>query len=402
MKKNLPTLFKKGKNLKYNKFNIYVDNVFLYVHKKGQFLTDLRNGLLNLPSIDHIVDTEISIKVKNQFSTPSTQCMDEFYSFDKCVENSVNVNMQKKCKPLLWYQPYILFNSSRKTREALKLFQSSGDNCLTPCTQVKVDIRLNPVNWLHVLVIPKHTEMTYTPGYVINIPSTIVYSEMQESYTLISFIAEFGGWVGLLLGISLLGSFEYLSSKLLTGDCKKGFLRLIAILKLACMVGVLFVLFKSGQKYINEDSSTDINLETDLPEVSVSMCHVENLYAEDFLNSSYSYIGNLSGFWSNLNKISNIIERIDITYQYGKLATAYDSKSNQSSENMIYSINTPQFETFVETCHTMDLKHWNRIKSIKVKAKKELRVFVHLTGQLLRPGRQGFSFIDTDTVHLWR
>ncbi len=65
-----------------------LDDVYLYVHKKGQFLTDLRNGLLTLTSIDHIVDTEISIKVKKQFSTPSNQCMDEFYSFDKCVENS--------------------------------------------------------------------------------------------------------------------------------------------------------------------------------------------------------------------------------------------------------------------------------------------------------------------------
>ena len=310
--------------------------------------------------------------------------------------------MQKKCYPLLWYQPYLSFNSSRTTREALKLFRTSADNCLTPCTQVKVDIRLNPVNWLHVLVIPKHTEMTYTPGYVINIPSTIVYSEMQESYTLISFIAEFGGWVGLLLGISLLGSFEYLSSKLLNGDHKKCFLRLIEILKLACMVGVLFVLFKSGQKYINEDTSTDINLETDLPKTSVSMCFVENLYSENTLNTNYSYIGNLSGFWSNLTKISDSIEQIDITYENGKLATAYGSKSNQSSENMIYSISTPQFETFVETCHTVDLKHWNRIKSVEVIAKKELRVFVHLTGQLLRPGRQGFSFINTDTVNLYR
>ena len=398
--KNLQTFFKKGKkNLYYNTFNIYVDDVFLYVHKKGQFLTDLRNGLLNLPSIDHIVDTEISIKVKKQISTPSTQCMDEFYSFDSCVENSVNINMQKESYPLLWYQPHQSCNSSRET---LKLFQTSGDNCLTPCTQVKVDIRLNPVNWLHVLVIPKHIEMTYTPGYVINIPSTIVYSEMQESYTLISFIAEFGGWVGLLLGISLLGSFEYLSSKLLTGDPKSCFLRLIAILKLACMVGVLFVLFKSGQKYINEDSSTDINLETDLPKTSVSMCFVENLYSENTLNTNYSYIGNLSGFWSNLTKISDSIEQIDITYENGKLATAYGSKSNQSSENMIYSISTPQFETFVETCHTVDLKHWNRIKSVEVIAKKELRVFVHLTGQLLRPGRQGFSFINTDTVRIYR
>ena len=379
-----------------------LDDVFLYVHKKGQFLTDLRNGLLTLTSIDHIVDTEISIKVKKQFSTPSTHCMDEFYSFDKCVENSSTVNLQKKCKPLLWYQPHQLCNSSRKTREALKLFQASADNCLQHCTQVKVDIRLNPVNWLHVLIIPKHKEMTYNPGYVINIPLTIVLSEMQESYTLVSFIAEFGGWVGLILGISLLGSFEFLSSKLFKGDHKSCLIRFIVVLKLACILGVLFVLFKSGQKYINKDTSTDINLKTALPKISVSMCSVKNLYSEDILNSTYSYIGNMSGFWSNLSKISDSIEQINITYENGKLATAYDSKSNQSSKHMIYSINTPQFETFVETCHTLDLKPWNRIKFVDVLAQKELRVFVHLTGQLLRPGRQGFSFINTDTVELYR
>ena len=92
---------------------------------------------------------------------------------------------------------------------------------------------------------------------------------------------------------------------------------------------------------------------------------------------------------------------MELVLEDGNSITIFDSSQNQGSEYISYSINTPQFETFIETCHTLDLKHWNRIKRMEIIAKKELTIYVLITGQLLRPGRQGFSFMNKDTTFLY-
>ena len=91
---------------------------------------------------------------------------------------------------------------------------------------------------------------------------------------------------------------------------------------------------------------------------------------------------------------------MEIILEDGKSVTIYDSSYDQGSEYISFSINTPQFDTFIESCHTQDLKHWNRIKRMEVIAKKELTIYVHISGQLLRSGRQGFSFMNKDTTIL--
>ena len=373
------------------------------MHKRGQLLGNLRNELIEFTHIDHIVETELNFKMEEFISTPRLKCSKES-TFDSCVEKSILQCLQDQCLHLFWNQPTtnLSCNNSTDQQAGLIIFQTRSTNCLPPCSQVKVDMKLNPVNWQDTLVNPRYSNKNFVPGYFIKIPSTILLSEMAESYATISFIAEFGGWVGLFLGMSVLGAFEFLSEKLASPKCNRLSNRFLSasltLLKLTCILGVFFIFFKCFQKLINKDKTLDVYIEKDLPNISISLCSFENFYEVQLNNANLSYLGDSTSFWNNITKISDKIERMELTFENRKPAVIYDSKLNQSSEYILYSINTPHYETFIETCHTLDIKHWTRIMKMKLVAKKELIIYVHITGQLLRPGRQGFAFVNNDTV----
>ncbi len=293
--------------------------------------------------------------------------------------------------------------NSARILEAMKIFQSSINSCVPPCTQVKVNMRLNPVNWLNVMTNSKISNNLFTPGYFIKIPSSVMYSEMKESYTWISFIAEFGGWVGLFLGFSILGTFEIVENKIFSSNAirfKKAVSKSGLILKMACSLGVLFIVTHCGLKLMRNEKSMDVKIVENLNDVSISLCSVENIYQGSLNNTNY-YMGNSTSFWNNIMQLCDKLEMMELVLEDGNVVTIYDISWNQSSEYISYSINTPQFDTFIETCHTLDLKHWNRIKRMEIEAKKELTIYVHITGQLLRSGRQGFSFMNKYTTTLY-
>ena len=366
--------------------------VNLYVHKKEQFLANSKNGLVQIQSINHIEDTELTIRVSKLISSLSTQCEEEATSFDSCVKYSTYLQMHDQCNRS--------YNTKSLMRKMLDLDKTGVHSCPVSCTQVNIGMRLTPINWLDVLVTSKHLDKMLAPGYYMTIPSAISFTEMYEGYTLVSFIAELGGWVGLFLGVSLLVAVEFTSSKLCKLNenmyCKVFVSKCLTILKIACSMGVAFIFVKCCLKVIEGETSTDIYIENRLPNNSIALCSTKNVY-----NGS-AYIGNSSSFWTNLTKVSNIIAQIVFVYETGELVTAFDSEFEQNFTNVFYTLNTPQFNTFIETCHTMDLKHWNRIKRMEVIAKKESRVYVHITGQLLRSGRQGFSFMNKETTNLNR
>ena len=371
----------------------------MYVHKKGQFLTDLKNELVQIQSIDYIENIELNIRVSKLISTPSTQCEDGVTEYDSCAEALTNLQFQDQCDldPLLLYQPN---NAQSLMNKMLDLDKIGAQKCLLPCTQVDMGAKLNPVNWLDTFESSNHTDKMFTPGYYITIPSTVLYTEMQDHYTLITFIAEFGGWVGLFLGVSILGATEFIFSQMykVSGNmsCKVCASKCLALLKFACTIGVAIILVKRFQKICGGEISTNIYFVNSFSSISISICSTTNMYRDT------AYLGNSSSFWTNLTKIRDSIEQVVFQYENGELVTAYDSKLEKNFTNVMYTLKKPQFDTFIETCHTLDIKHWNRIKKMEVIAKKELTIYVHITGQLLRSGRQGFSFMNKDTTQLIR
>ena len=365
-------------------------------------MTDLRNELIKIENIDYIVEIELDVTVSELISTPRTECAVQAETFDYCVENIIQMD---QCLLNIWNQPSVNYKSVCKNHsgilEVMNMIQTSSNRCVAPSKQVKVKMLFNPVNWLNVINNPIKSN-TFTPGYVIRIPSFVLYSEMTESYTLISFIAEFGGWVGLFLGVSILGGFEFVENQLCSSIhfrfTKKMFSKSGLILKMASSLGVLIIVVQCGFKLINTEKSTDVKIVEKFNNVSISLCSVENIYQIRPNDTNLYYMGNSTSFWNNITRLSNNLERIEFVLENGNSVTIYDSSWDNGSQYIQYSINTPKFDTFIETCHTLDLKHWNRIKKMEVFAKKELTIYIHITGQLLRSGRQGFSFINKDTT----
>ena len=381
--------------------------VYLYIHKREQLLlTDLRNELIEIEHIDHKMEIELDINAKKLISTTSTECKEDTHAltFDSCVENTIFHQLQDQCHLSFWNKinnESFCINSTGISG-AMQVIQSSLNKCIPPCMTVKVNLRLNPVNWLTIKTNPKFYFRQFTPGYFIKIPSSVLYSEMNESYSLISFIAEFGGWIGLLLGVSILGAFELLESQIcssMTVGFKKAILsKSRLILKVACSLGVLIIVIQCGVKLIQTEKSIDVKLVENLNNLSISFCSAENIYQN---SSKDHYLGNSTSFLNRIKQLGDKLEWLELVLEDGNSLTIYDSSQNQGSEYISYSINTPQFDTFIETCHSLDLKHWNRIQRMEVIAKKELTIYVHITGQLLRPGRQGFSFMNKDTTFLY-
>lgn len=377
----------------------------MYVHKRGNLMTEMRNSLTEVSHVDHIVEASLQINVNKLISTSATQCSESSETFDSCVENMIYQHHLDKCVLPFWnqIQSNAVCNVSGNNQLSLNIFQTSYHKCVSPCTQVKVEISNNPINWFSYLLMPRLVLKDVIPGYYMSIPATILKSEMQESYSAISFIAEFGGWVGLFLGISLLGLFSYLKDCISKKLSEKVIFGGFMFLKLVCAAGVLGILLSCIKKIIEKPTNLDVYIEKNLPDIGVSFCSLENVYSSSLSpDTNFTYLGNLASFWNNIAKLSEKIDGIELTLENETTVNIFDSRFKTSSSYIAYSINTPKYRTYIETCHTLDLSNWKNMKTVKVRANKALIVYVHLAGQLLRSRSQGFTFVKDATVGVAR
>lgn len=377
----------------------------MYVHKRGNLMTEMRNSLTEIPHVDHIVEASLQIDVHKRISTSATKCSELSETFDSCVESMIYQRHQDKCVFPFWnqIQSSAVCNVSGNNQLSLNIFQTSYHKCVPPCIQVKVEISNNPINWFSFLLMPRLRLKDVIPGYYMSIPASILKSEMQESYSAISFIAEFGGWVGLFLGISLLGLFVNLKDCITKKLFEKVISRCFTFLQLVCTAGVLGILVSCSRKMIVKPTNLDVNIEENLPDIGVSFCSLENVYSIALLqDTNFTYLGNLSSFWNDITKLSEKIDGIELTLGDESTVDIFDSRFSTSSSYIPCTINTPKYGTYIETCHTLDLSNWKNIKTVKVRANKALIVYVHLAGQLLRSRSQGFTFIKDTTVDIAR
>ena len=72
-----------------------LEEVYLYIHKREHFLlADLRNELIELKNINHVVEIELDVYAKKLISTPSIDCTEDSQTFDSCVEHTINHQLQ--------------------------------------------------------------------------------------------------------------------------------------------------------------------------------------------------------------------------------------------------------------------------------------------------------------------
>lgn len=369
----------------------------MYVHEKGNFLSKKRNALTEIQYINHIMDMNIDIKYRRLLSIQKMECTDEKHTYDSCLDYLITKNLQEHCQlPLVrGHKEMPVCKTNQDIKEALKIFQTSFPECQHSCSQIEVDIKLNPVDLLYTLKNPKNPVKTVFPGYYITIPRAILVSTMQENYTPLSFIAEFGGWVGLFLGISVLGIFELLlGSYFCIGRLSKtlksaGFV----CLKATCIVCLAYILFECCKKMKSGEIQLNVKIQEDTQNISLSFCSMENIYKENQLGGNLTYMGNDPDFWNNLSNLRNKVDSLKVDFQNGE---AIMLNAQNISKYFDITFITPKHGTYIESCHTTNLKE--PIMRINFIARKEMSIYVHLTGQLLRSGTHGFTFINSDTV----
>ena len=372
--------------------NIYIlDPTYIYVHTEGYlFQRNLRNSIFQLKKIDYVEDIDVEVRVKKRI--PSMDCTDKIEVLDSCFEKTYG--NENYCL----FPPLSPENKNKSVHqnfeecglESESLFPNVHDYCKPPCHEVRVDIPAKAVNWLYSVLHPNNPVKTLKPGYYLRIPSTVLVSEMQESYTIISVIGEFGGWVGLFLGASMMGFCQ----KIPTMSRKCHNLSALHMFRILLLTGALAIIVKCYLKLVSKGKYLDITTEDTINNVSISLCSMENAYS----GVISSYVGNDSNFWNKVTKLKRKVQQIKFILQNRESFVMYDSNNDSNFDYVTYSINTPRFQTFLETCHTLDLSNWSLIKSIQIQALTDLIIYVHATGQLMRSGRQGYSYICSDTV----
>ena len=145
---------------------------------------------------------------------------------------------------------------------------------------------------------------------------------------------------------------------------------------------------------INKEKALYTRIQENPENISISFCSMENIYTLPHIDGNLTYLGNTSEFWNTETKLDQKLKRIYVNLRDGGKITVFD----ESTIRILYSVNIPRYGSFVETCHSWDIGEFNLVQSIEVLNKKSLKVYVHLTGQLFYPGRQGFSAVTSQTI----
>jgi len=158
-------------------------------------------------------------------------------------------------------------------------------------------------------------------------------------------------------------------------------------------------------KLAERGTGSDINIDTDLNNMSVSMCSLESIYSFTYGdgNAQYAheYIGEDKNFWNNNTKLNQKIRKLEVWFKNGEKQVLFDASNNLTTDIIDKSITIPTGGRYLETCHTFKLNFRNAVDKVKITARKELTCYVHLSGQILhQDSRQGFSITDSLITYL--
>ena len=289
-----------------------------------------------------------------------------------------------------------------ESQEAFFVFQSMSNSCKETCTQVEVGIITTPVSMVYTYLKGKGFNFENT-AYYFTIPQEIRLSEFQESYSFISLIGNVGGWMGLFIGFSILGFSELILETLNTQKKAKAIV-LRGLLMLGSAITVV-ISVSSCLKLAERGTGSDINIDTDFKNISVSMCSLESIYSliDGHGNGQYTleYIGEDKNFWNNNTKLYQKISKLEVWFKNGEKQVLFDASNNLTTDVIDKSIIIPTGGRYLETCHTFKLNFRYAVDQVKITARKELTCYVHLSGQILhQDSRQGFSITDSLFTYL--
>ena len=345
--------------------------MYVYVHNYGEFLdTSSRSQLfpLEVHKYENIVDMEVEVTIS--LPTHQIKCDKSMFVYDQCVATELLNKKSELCLlPFLALESNLsMCHSFHDGLQALDIFNSQQNNCMLPCTQTKVEFSLNPSRNIYSNINP-NTIVSENPGYNFAFPPSVTVSEMTEAYDIVSYVAEFGGWAGLFIGISFLGLYSLVNQILCRSLKHKAFKSGLYLMELAFSLGgsliLCFVCYTSVSKLIRDDIENDIGLMKDISNLQLSICSEESTY------ENTDYMGNNPDFWKNGSDISKALSYIQLDYKNGTIQN-YDLDQLQIHNLLNTDLN-------VEFCNTIpDISH---VRQMKISTHKEIFFYLHLKQQ---------------------
>ena len=312
------------------KNNVFVpgknSNIYqIYSYWKQYNLHQSTSGYIPFGYVGSNTDVKIEVSSTKLKSSNEVPCNNDVgYSYDDCLFNAQLEGLT--CLPAM-FGKYIFnyliikllqkpalniildqFNTSlnvctekEESQEALSNFsynvQYLNHHCKIPCTQYTIKSTETQYNFLGSnYILEKKIENKY--GYIVEIRDRVLNEEFQETYTIISLIAEFGGWCGVCVGISLISIIESLLASLSPNikEAKNSVKKLVLIvIKFFCSIFLIYIAIVMIQKFLSKELLTSLQIGGSVKNFNVTVCSSIFLAEDVFEQGSSGLILNLVG-----------------------------------------------------------------------------------------------------------
>ena len=377
--------------------------VFLFFHHDGQFLVPGSMNSLQLRYRRELKQLFVQISGTEIISDETQFCDSARDLYDTCLHNK-RIEASKNCTlPFFDANLTLTCGTFQEGAMAMEMISNLAEDCLLPCVQFETKIVENPIlyavsnNYSYDTSYPnligahatiKDGGYEFNLGYFIHLPKYISYRKSSHNYDAISYVAEFAGWAGLFLGLSLSGCLfvilDYLQSfKPLDLSLRmfiKGIMFLVYIL---CMTYLAYLTVTLVSKLMENRLATSISLEESEADFDLTICKTHiirkqvDIVHNGVLNVEFRSLITES-VYSEWNKLTSKISMMVITTEDGEV----ENIDPVTFEN-VSQVNLPLTNGTMDFCHTIDLSFFQEIEKIKLYVTSEVKVFLHYPGQFL-------------------
>ena len=191
------------------------ESIFMKIHTKGMFFTEGKF----IEVLNEMMDADLTYEIFKQINTKDQSCIeDPSYQKDDCIVEQIHKGSLAKFGCTTPYGPIknracintTLMNQAREFYDD-KIMADEYQQCPNPCSTIT-----STFNIRNQVKNPEESDTTALTR--IEFPSKVKIIQAYPAYTILSLVAEVGGYVGLFLGVSVLdlkslisGTYEYLS-----------------------------------------------------------------------------------------------------------------------------------------------------------------------------------------------
>lgn len=299
--------------------------------------------------------------------------------YDNCLISEIRNELDKHCTlPFLCSNKTNVCRSFKDGIKALVIYNKETTMCKFPNYQIDVDFILNPSQPISSITNP-NIKIVENPGYYFRFPKEVKVSQTTQNYGFITYIAEFGGWSGLFIGISLL-SITCQALTFLDSETNKFTSAIIKSTKTFIIIGssliVIYVACSSVIKLTSNETGQETKYQTKYSGLSLAICRQEEI----FLNRT-TFLGNNINFWKRGSNISNIIDYITFYYSNGSRKVLRNLKEWKDGDKFPHSQvkiqNILQINN-VLFCQTLNI---DDINYIRIYPLKEIFLYIFMNQQ---------------------